>query len=359
MAVIRPTRRAADGGDSGTISGFLRGCRILVMRVPGPPHRRLRLPLGFFFHKRKGDVSKEVLYIIGNGFDIHHGINSRYSDFRDYLLGVDNSLHNLITEYIPIRENWSDLEQALADTDSESIIDYASQFLESYGADDWSDAYHHDYQYEIDKIVEGLSANLKTRFTEWVKQLYIPNRAEVEGQIISINKTAKFLSFNYTPTLSAIYGVPKDNILFIHGKAENPNQEIVLGHAWKPSILPKDNLSDEDTDPRVFEGNEIINRYFKSTFKDVESIIKANRSFFASIRTVTNIYILGHSFSTVDIDYFKEIIKNINIGRVKWKISFYGNDELDRHRVTIKELGINDSNVAFCELKGFQTKNET
>jgi hypothetical protein len=99
-------------------------------------------------------MRKESLYIIGNGFDIHHGINSRYSDFKNYLFGVEHSLYDLITEYIPVRENWSDLEQALADTDSESIIDYALQFLESYDADDWSDAYHHDYQYEIDKIVE-------------------------------------------------------------------------------------------------------------------------------------------------------------------------------------------------------------
>ena len=298
-------------------------------------------------------MNKEALYIIGNGFDIHHGIKSRYSDFGDYLRGVDNSLCSLITKYIPIGEDWSDLEQALADTDSEQIKDYALQFLEPYDADDWSDAYHHDYQYEIDQIIEGLSKNLKTRFTQWVAQLYIPKRTEVEKLIIGIDKNAKFLSFNYTSTLSMIYGVPKDNIFFIHGKAGDLNQEIVLGHAWKPSISPKDNFPDDDVDPRVYEGNEIINSYFKSTFKDVESIIATNKQFFANIHTVTNIYVLGHSLSTVDLDYFREIIKNIDIDKVRWKISFYKNNELDRHRATINELGINDSNVAFCELKGF------
>jgi hypothetical protein len=28
---------------------------------------------------------EETLYIIGNGFDLHHGIPSKYSDFKIYL----------------------------------------------------------------------------------------------------------------------------------------------------------------------------------------------------------------------------------------------------------------------------------
>ncbi|MBV6391198.1 MAG: hypothetical protein KPEEDBHJ_00406 [Anaerolineales bacterium] len=299
-------------------------------------------------------MNKDSLYIIGNGFDIHHGINSRYSDFKNYLLGVDKSLHKLITEYIPTEENWSDLEQALADTDRDSITEYTLQFLKSYGADDWSDSYHHDYQYEIDKIIQGLSTNLKNRFAEWITQLYIPKHADVEGRIISIDKNAQFLSFNYTSTLSVIYGVPKDNILFIHGKAGSSNQEIVLGHAWSPNLSQKGVSLDEDIeDPRVVEGNEIINEFFKKTFKNAQGIIAQNLSFFTNLRRVSNIYILGHSLSSVDINYFEEIIKNIDIDKVQWKISFFGNDEFGRHKATIKKLGVDNSKVIFCELKDF------
>lgn len=32
----------------------------------------------------------EVLYIIGNGFDISHGINSRYSDFERWVEAKGN-----------------------------------------------------------------------------------------------------------------------------------------------------------------------------------------------------------------------------------------------------------------------------
>ena len=34
------------------------------------------------------------LFIIGNGFDIHHGINSRYSDYREWLKEYNFDLYD-------------------------------------------------------------------------------------------------------------------------------------------------------------------------------------------------------------------------------------------------------------------------
>ena len=299
-------------------------------------------------------MSKENLYAIGNGFDLHHGIKSQFSDFKRYLIDVDHSLYELIKRYIPVNENWSDLEQVLADIEPEEIKDYARYFLNPHSADDWSDAYHHDYQYEINRIVKGLSVNLKKRFTEWVSQIYIPKPIEVERKRLSLKRNARYLSFNYTSTLPMIYGIPKDDILYIHGEVGNSNREIVLGHAWKPTPISIPNYPDPDEDPddpRIIEGNEIINEYFKSTFKNVQSIIDANQSFFAGLHRVANIYILGHSLSAVDLDYFKEILKYIDTDKVCWRISYLGDEELGRHRATINTLGINSNNVSFCELQ--------
>ena len=33
------------------------------------------------------------LYILGNGFDIHHGINSKYSDYHEWLEKNDNGTY--------------------------------------------------------------------------------------------------------------------------------------------------------------------------------------------------------------------------------------------------------------------------
>ena len=100
-------------------------------------------------------MSKKTLYIIGNGFDIYHGVSSQYSDFKEYLSNEDSSLHDIVEKFIPVQEDWSDLEDALADIDVDNVVDNASQFLMSYGAEDWSDAYHHDYQREGYRIIES------------------------------------------------------------------------------------------------------------------------------------------------------------------------------------------------------------
>jgi hypothetical protein len=54
------------------------------------------------------------LIIIGNGFDLYHGIKSSYYNFKEYL--YNNSHINFlisIEKYIPSDELWSNFEQAL------------------------------------------------------------------------------------------------------------------------------------------------------------------------------------------------------------------------------------------------------
>lgn len=82
------------------------------------------------------------LFIIGNGFDLHHEIASKYSDFASYLERKDRSTFDIAENYmVPERDLWSYLEERLAEIDVDQIEEYASNFLVSYGADDWSDAY--------------------------------------------------------------------------------------------------------------------------------------------------------------------------------------------------------------------------
>lgn len=61
------------------------------------------------------------LYIIGNGFDLIHGMKTSYSDFKDWLLSVGyiEILEELQSIY-KIQENdefllWSDFEKALGE----------------------------------------------------------------------------------------------------------------------------------------------------------------------------------------------------------------------------------------------------
>ena len=77
----------------------------------------------------------QPLYIIGNGFDRHHNIPSNYSDFGHYLKTVDSETYREVENYFCVDDDfWWQFEEQLANFDADTTIEYASQFLMSYGA---------------------------------------------------------------------------------------------------------------------------------------------------------------------------------------------------------------------------------
>ena len=62
----------------------------------------------------------------------------------------------------------------------------------------------------------------------------------------------------------------------------------------------------------------------------ITSIIKENILFFDSLSKISTIYVLGHSLSEIDIDYFEKI-KSIVLSNAYWHISYYNeNDKNNR-----------------------------
>jgi hypothetical protein len=155
------------------------------------------------------------LFIIGNGFDLWHGIPSSYSQFKEYVRRRDRDIFDAVDNYLPADEDWSDLESALADVDVDSIIADLGHFMSSYGDEDWSDSGHHDFQYEVDQVVQRLSTELRTRFGEWIRTLMIPTPGTASKRLKDIDVNAAFLTFNYTSTLQDLYAVPDVHVLHI------------------------------------------------------------------------------------------------------------------------------------------------
>ncbi|MER8808249.1 bacteriophage abortive infection AbiH family protein [Mesorhizobium australicum] len=231
---------------------------------------------------------------------------------------------------------WAEFEDWLASFDSDSLMEDASNFLVGYGADDWSDAYHHDYQYEIEQAVEAISTTLRLRFAEWIRQLPIPSASDFTGRRVAIDPSAVFLNFNYTPSLQRLYGIPDANVLHIHGAAANSADTLILGHGWEPDPNPDPYRFEQDpegADMRVIEGQRLVDDYFKDTFKPTSKVIENNAFFFAGLAAVDRVFVMGHSVSDVDHPYFDEVIANIDVNRVRWKISYYRDLDGLRHRI--------------------------
>ena len=70
------------------------------------------------------------LYIIGNGFDLMHGMRTSYSDFKDWLLSIGciEIVEELQCIY-KLQENnefvlWSDFEKALGEYDVDVALNW-------------------------------------------------------------------------------------------------------------------------------------------------------------------------------------------------------------------------------------------
>ena len=261
----------------------------------------------------------ETLIIVGNGFDLAHNLDTKYGDYRNFLIQNDNLE---IVKYF--ESNSGDVDpKALWNNIEESIgllaYEDAYIFLKKYGDDDWRDSYHHDFQNEVEKkslYWPGIKDNLR----EWIKSI---NYTKPRSNLLNfIKKEYKYLSFNYTSTLEFFYNINPDNICYLHGNALR-DEELILGHAHQ-SYYPEwdDN---EDTDVRLLEAGEFMENFREETIKNVSEIIKQNIDFFNSSVNFKKIYVLGLSYNEVDLPYLKFI--SDNNPNAEWYFSWFSDSD--------------------------------
>lgn len=293
------------------------------------------------------------LYIIGNGFDIHHRIPSRYQDFKKWLLENDEDTHNSIVEIFGADEPtwWKEFESRLGEPFP--IQQYAENISfenqPDYGSDDYRDRDLYAAEYEVERKLGGLIDSLKSDFQQWASELPLGNG---DLSIKMETNDAFFLTFNYSLTLERLYRIPQNRILHIHGDALN-KETIVVGHGCDYSAF-RDNLNNDIPEPpddlqsaeysRWLD--EIVPFYsddyptsqakdaaayaMMAMWKNVHGIIEKNKAFFHSLSGVEFIHVYGFSFADVDIPYLLEVIKNVDLPNVEMEISYYSDDDKKR-----------------------------
>lgn len=321
-----------------------------------------------------------TLYILGNGFDLYHSLDTKYQSFAKYLEKVDCEVYDLILNYYGLPHLtadssnkeyalWARFEEALADLDYEQVLEDNSGLTASLGDPDFRDRDWHSYQIEMELIIEKLTDNLKSRFTKFILSLNYP--INIDHVRINLNSESLFLNFNYTDTLERYYSIERSRICYIHNKVEKPkaankrtlesNTQIILGHGTDPANyvdkdeVPPEGLSDEELDQwneqmaDQYEysydsaKSEILTYYTKS-FKNSKDVISDNYGFFSEINNILNVFVLGHSISNVDIEYFK-MIKSRIAKKAIWNVAYYSDLEKKNHLQTLTDLGIDAQNI--------------
>jgi len=303
-------------------------------------------------------VKLDRLYIIGNGFDLYHGFPTKYSDFAKYLQAQNPDLLELIHRYYSFNRDmglWANFEESLADLDKDGLLADLTDYLPTISSDNFRDRDWHSFSIEVSSKVKALTHDLYEEFRKFI--LLATSVSEIDnGLKLRIKRNSKFFSFNYSDTLEKHYLIPQSSITYIHGKAHDLSDSIILGHSINPDefkVKPEEKpegLSDEELDLwyeymsdnydySYEQGVKEVYDYYISSFKNTEQIIESNLRFFSSLMLIKNVYILGHSLSEVDIPYFKKIHESLS-SSCQWHVSFRGEDEYLEKRETVINIGV-------------------
>lgn len=319
--------------------------------------------LRIYFHRKR--KPRNQLLIIGNGFDIYHGISSRYLQFREYLRHKDKVVFDSLKQYLSLDgdDEWNELESNLANLDADELLDEMRIYLGDSSSDEWREYMNHDFQYEVNKVTDRLGEKMKQHFLSWILQLDTHHQSSNPKLALPLNTL--YLNFNYTNSLEKIYGIAEKNICYIHGKAVNASSEVILGHGWEGYVTATEErpltLQDQlegdvaptEGDWRYSEAKQYIQNYFASTYKNASQIIQRNKHFFRSLKGIQEIHVLGHSMSRVDRKYFEAITANVDAKKLKWTISYHTNNDIKNATETLTDAGVNMNLLIFKRLQDF------
>lgn len=311
--------------------------------------------------------SDTSLFIIGNGFDLMHGVSSSFSDFKN-AIDKNSTVKFILETFINVKDVWGDFENSLAYLDRESMLGVIDMWFENFGVldeddDDFSAADYFAAQEAAIDSIPVLTQKLPITFRKWVESLEYEDNNKPQDRLIS--KKSKCINFNYTEFLETIYGVGKDNILYIHGDRRDKKTQLVLGHGHSTEEIYIDwfenNKNIKDFQPKMSKGRikydrndnpiylgyflkdetlgnwksqaryDAINKmvssiesYYDNSAKKTLDVIENNKSYFENLDSIENIVVIGHSLSDVDIPYFKEIIDNNSDNKaINWHFSWH------------------------------------
>lgn len=303
------------------------------------------------------------ILVIGNGFDIAHGLPTSYRDFLRFI-SVDNNIseqlqenglrlveshsaeceikslskENFWIEHFNLisncGENWIDFEREISNMiqrvdavrklvgDMQNEIDGKTFVTIKNKYPDISEQFDIDGNYCNSEWMPSIKKKLLIDLKRLIRclEIYICqyiNNIDLSGKKIEMIKSLKVdfvLSFNYTNTFQRLYENLNSNIKYhyIHGKADISHTiddcNMILGI---DEYLEGD---EKNSDNEFIEFKKFFQRIYKGTGADYKKWINRGNEIkekMPSIRyDLDEIYILGHSLDVTDKDVLKELLLN-------------------------------------------------
>ena len=284
----------------------------------------------------------KILYIIGNGFDSHHRLNTKYYHyFRFIRKRYPDVVHEMNAskffsglEFVEEGDYsfedeekiWSDLEKNLEyayEDRFEEAVDYAPDSMDE----------HPDLGAVMYQVNEGLSPFFK--FTgdlliEWIKSIDVSKCLKDDN----LNLSAKgfYLTFNYTNTLQSVYGIPETNVLHIHGSLKESlinGEPLQFGNPEASAERLKNRLENKYADnpwgswitdaiPAIVDLCKALRKNLKQNYESLKRFIRNKK--------IDEVVVMGHSFMGVDKPYYDDILVPA-LEKCKWTFYVYNDDD--------------------------------
>ncbi len=318
----------------------------------------------------------DTLYILGNGFDIAHGISTNYWNFREYLEERDweflyafEKLYNIEpldeTEYGYSQEAqekwnaavkktlWSEFENEMGNPSVQSMLYFSSSVLDDLDLETGNIGIRNTMD-EYWKSEYGFINKLQDYVKDWISEVDISGVKPKCKQLL-YNNESYYFNFNYTEILEKVYGI--DRVLHIHGSInEDVNMPPFMGHCNKSEInmhIEAYRAADEAFDEGGASIEEAIADYLQAIYKDTGSYIAMNHAFFEKLKTVKNIIVIGWSAGQVDVPYL-EMIRDSVDKEAKWTIYYYDKKAYDGLQIAFQNSNIiNNFETEFLNSKEF------
>lgn len=305
----------------------------------------------------------KTLYLVGNGFDIQHGIRTPYSEFRSFLethhesfLTDFEAMYNIqplddtepwYTEAAQerwkksvLKDLWQTFEEEMGNPDVEGMHDMASSLAEQMPEE--------GIKYTLDlhwKEQYGFSSDLQKYVLEWLESIDTSGVCPIKKSFIG-NCSDIFINFNYTDVLERVYGVK--TVLHLHGGVPSCSAiPPIMGHGNK-FIIDYYKRRAQCASEEFVEWEEsicsAIAKFCSSLYKDTDAIISRNESFFSSLKDIEQVVSIGLSFGNVDTPYLLRIAEEIK-PTSKWIIYYYSEDDKKRLKDVFGILDTVDKSV--------------
>ena len=357
------------------------------------------------------------LWIIGNGFDLHHELETRYADYKAFLCrcnacrlvkewraarpqkhdevcenGCDfghrdcpvkkfNALPRLQE---PKEDLWRDLEEA-CDFDLKALM---YTFKGDYRASGELRSGESAALSLLDDSLCFAKAFTGQWFDKWLREIDASLRKDVSEKKIDkknlgIGADDRFLTFNYTSTLEAVYGVSDNKVYWVHGRLKSVDDKLEEEKDEIKRMTSKDSVaheclmfgSPEITDASVQEAIDYFTTLQKMSADQVDAFSRRTKMLMGFLKknvqcrlnsmvewvakncvgesSPDEVVVAGHSLGRYDSLYFEFLagfFKN-----KKWRFLIHNKDDLVRAYDFCEEHGLHGRYVRWDDAESDNT----